>query len=146
MWAFILEGCGVPENFLLTPLRREASTSQNILGNNDVTLKRGREWMRSIPDRAMRGIWSATALHSAWGKGSCCSPPTLLFYDLAAEDKSESHLHTMECVQVILEGAYGRVAKLTISLESIFTQLISLESPTQNTGKCCELFPRSTVG
>lgn len=52
----------------------------------------------------------------------------------------------MESVQVILEGAYGRVAKRTISLENIFTQLISLESPTQNTGKCCELFPRSTVG
>lgn len=55
MWAFMLEGCCVPESSPLTPLRREASTSQNILGNDDVTLKRGREQMRSIPDRAMRG-------------------------------------------------------------------------------------------
>lgn len=45
----------MPKSSPLTPLRREASTSQNILGNNDVTLKREREQMRSIPDRAMCG-------------------------------------------------------------------------------------------
>lgn len=114
----------MPESSPLTPLRREASTSQNILGNNDVTLKRGRE-MRSIPDRAMcgsvaSGVLPPCTLHGEMKEAGAAHQ---LFYFMIWQQKTKVRpvFAPWKSVQVILEGAYGRVTKLTISLENIFT-------------------------